>query len=196
MPTRTFILVCLVISLLSVGTGAYAHGGQRVLSRGCWGEDVFWLQRKLMDLGLMQEATGQYGTITESAVKELQKANGIKADGIAGPQTLALLGETQSFSFYTVQKGDSLYTIAKRLGISMDELVNLNNLSATGLQIGQKLRVPHQPMPATYKVMPGDSLYNIAKAFKVTVQDIASVNNIKNAALIKPGQELLIPSGL
>ena len=189
----SFTLAC----LLSFGIGfstAYAEPpGNRVLNIGNWGEDVFWLQRKLMDLGLMDIATGQYGELTRAAVMELQKAHGLKVDGIAGPQTLGVLGKVESFTYYTVKAGDSLYVIAKRLDISMDELVQLNNLSSTNLTIGQRLKVPHQPQPLVYKVVPGDNLYNIAKAFGVTVSELAVLNNISDKAFIKPGQELIIP---
>lgn len=46
----------------------------------------------------------------------------------------------------------------------------------------------------TYIVREGDTLYDLARRFNVTVLDLASVNNINNPALIKVGQELLVPS--
>ncbi len=191
-----FLPLVLIASLLGMSILAYAESpSQRTLSLGSWGEDVFWLQRRLMDLGFMNEATGRYGQVTQKAVKELQRANGLKADGIAGPQTFNLLVETENFSYYAVQKGDSLYSIAKRHDIPMEDLVNLNTLTTTQLQIGQRLKVPRKAAPITYKVVPGDNLHTIAKAFKVTVGEIVALNNIDNAALIKPGQELIIPKG-
>ena len=188
--------LALIIALLGMSTLAYAElPSQRTLALGSWGEDVFWLQRKLMDLGFMDEATGRYGKVTQKAIKELQRAHGLKADGIAGPQTFSLLVETESFSYYTVQKGDSLYSIAKQYNIPMEDLVNLNTLTATHLQIGQRLKVPRQPTPVTYIVVSGDNLHTIARTFKVTVGEIVALNSIDNAALIKPGQELIIPKG-
>lgn len=55
-------------------------------------------------------------------------------------ELVALL--SQSESFYAVKKGDTLYSIAKRNDLSVDELCDLNDLSRkTTLRIGQKLRV-------------------------------------------------------
>ncbi len=195
MKQRSLVLASLLI-LVIFGAGISAYGqspDQRTLALGSWGEDVFWLQRKLMDMGFMNEATGRYGTTTQKAIKELQRTHGLKVDGIAGPQTLHLLVEAEAFSYYSVQKGDSLYSIARRLNISMEDLVNLNTLTATHLQIGQRLRVPRMREPVTYKVAPGDNLHTIAKAFGITVGEIVTLNNIENAALIKPGQELIMP---
>jgi len=195
MRTRLFLLSMLCIfGLLATSLISYAEPlSQRTLALGSWGEDVFWLQRKLMDMGLLEEATGRYGTGTQKAVKELQRAHGLKPDGIAGPQTFQLLQEVQTFSYYTVQQGDSLYTIAKIHGISMEDIVSLNALTETNLQIGQKLKVPRKPEPIIYRVQPGDSLYAIAKRFGVAVGQITALNNIENPTLIKPGQELVMP---
>lgn len=44
-------------------------------------------------------------------------------------------------SIYTVQSGDTLYSIAQRFGVSVDALQRWNDLESTGLQVGQALRV-------------------------------------------------------
>ncbi|NLI21544.1 MAG: L,D-transpeptidase family protein [Clostridiales bacterium] len=75
-------------------TPAYSSTGMppqpfRTLKHGKEGEDVFWLQMKLRELGFYQGAvTGQYLTGTQKAVKAYQKANHIYPDGIAGEKTL------------------------------------------------------------------------------------------------------------
>ncbi|WP_346726966.1 peptidoglycan-binding protein [Bacillus suaedae] len=61
----------------------------RVGSRGAHVEE---LQQKLKELGHFRTSTTDYfGRVTEAAVKEFQKANGLKVDGIVGPQTLSYL---------------------------------------------------------------------------------------------------------
>ena len=66
-----------------------------MLKRGMQGGDVMALQIKLNALGYdCGTADGVFGKKTEAAVKAFQTDNGLKADGIAGPQTLALLGLT------------------------------------------------------------------------------------------------------
>jgi len=67
----------------------------RMLKKGTEGEDVRALQNRLIELGYdlgSKGADGKFGDKTEAAVKLFQKANGLKDDGIAGPQTLKLLG--------------------------------------------------------------------------------------------------------
>jgi len=196
MMMKLSFIAFLTICVLLVSLPVFAQEpGQRVLHRGCWGEDVFWCQRKLMDLGLMSQATGRFGPETEAAVKRFQELYGLAVDGIVGPLTFQALNsiETVQIQYYTVQSGDSLYSIAKKFGTTMDELVNLNNLTHTTLQIGQRLMVPAGPQPLVYVVKPGDNLYTIARRFDVTVEAIAKLNNLKNPSLIKPGQELMIP---
>ena len=43
---------------------------------------------------------------------------------------------------YTVKKGDSLYQIANNFGVSVAEIMNLNNLTSTLLSVGQTLLIP------------------------------------------------------
>lgn len=133
----------------------------------------------------------------------------------------------------TVTKGDSLWSIAKKHGVSYTELAAVNHLkpSAT-LQLGQKLVVPTKPgaaaasrngaatsstkavAPSTkaagkkaetsakvaaganvmkHVVKPGEKLSTIAKKYVVKVGDLAEANSITNPALIRAGQELVIP---
>lgn len=64
----------------------------RIMKKGCQGEDVRALQQMLNSLGFVcGKADGIYGTNTEATVKAFQAMSGIKADGIAGPDTLAIL---------------------------------------------------------------------------------------------------------
>ena len=64
----------------------------RRLKKGSSGEDVYWLQRKLQELGYYTgTVTGGYYSGTAKAVEAYQRANGIYPDGIAGEKTLAAL---------------------------------------------------------------------------------------------------------
>ena len=193
MKPRFIALLTFCVLLASLPVLAH-EPGQRILGLGCWGEDVFWCQRKLMDLGLMTQATGRFGPETQAAVKKFQELNGLPVDGLVGPLTFQALNSIKSVQYYTVQSGDSLYAIAKKFGTTMEELVNLNNLTNTTLQIGQRLMVPAGMQPLVYVVKAGDNLYTIARRFGVTVDAIAKLNNLKNPSLIKPGQELMIPT--
>ena len=74
-------------------TPAYDSGNPpetiRKLQEGSKGEDVFWLQMRLKELGFYHgTVTGSYRGGTVNAVKAYQKSIGLSADGVAGSQTL------------------------------------------------------------------------------------------------------------
>ncbi len=117
-------------------------------------------------------------------------------------------------NIYIVQAGDSLYLIAVRNNITVQEIKDLNNLENDMLMIGQELLLPGQtdegndgipgegdvsPDPEEpgandniYIVQAGDSLYLIAVRNNTTVQEIKDLNNLENDILMI-GQELLLP---
>lgn len=96
---------------------------------------------------------------------------------------------------YTVQKGDSLYSIANKYKTTVNELKELNNLTSNTLQVGQIIRVPspeeETPSATTYTVKSGDSLYSIANRFNTTVDNLKRLNNLTSNTL-QIGQVLKI----
>ncbi len=99
--------------------------------------------------------------------------------------------------YYTVVKGDSLWTIANKFGLTVNELKDINNLSSNILQIGQTLKVTTEPETVpedylVYVVKSGDNLWDIANKFDTTVSTLMSINNLTSSSL-KINQQLLIP---
>lgn len=92
---------------------------------------------------------------------------------------------------YVVQQGDSLYSIARRFGVTVEALMKANHLASAVLDVGQTLTIP-VPLPFIYQVQPGDSLYSIARRFNTTVDAIMLLNHLTSAALTV-GQRLRIP---
>lgn len=95
-------------------------------------------------------------------------------------------------STYVVKSGDSLWNIAKRYGISVDELKSYNNLTSNLLSIGQVLKIPGMGASNTYVVKSGDSLWKIANNYGVSVDELIALNNL-SSNLLSIGQVLLIP---
>jgi len=139
-----------------------------------------------------------YGT-TVDALKSL---NGLTSNTLSIGQVLRLPGsETTTISpstgTYTVKKGDSLYSIARDYGTTVDAIKSLNNLTSNTLSIGQVLRLPGNETNTgltgnTYVVQLGDSLYSLSKRYNTTIDQIKNLNNLSSDVL-SVGQQLIIP---
>jgi membrane-bound lytic murein transglycosylase D len=99
---------------------------------------------------------------------------------------------------YTVRRGDSLWTIARRFGTTVDRLKRDNDLRSSSLTPGQSLVVASGSAAAarggTYVVRRGDTLGSIAQAVRVPASQIAAANGLSLRSTIYPGQELVIPN--
>ena len=112
---------------------------------------------------------------------------------------------------YVVAKGESFYSIGKKLGVSMKAIQDANpSVDPTKLQIGQKLTIPSPVAPASsqpdqllteaasgseqvYIVKSGDTLTKIAAEHGTTVKALRAANDLKTDK-IKVGQKLKLPS--
>lgn len=96
---------------------------------------------------------------------------------------------------YTVQPGDTLWSIARRYQTTIQSLVNLNHIPDPNLIYpGQVLLIPSDAaLEASYQVKIGDTLSAIARRFGTTVQELAQLNHITDVNLIYPGQILQLP---
>ncbi|ADV67035.1 C40 family peptidase [Deinococcus maricopensis] len=110
--------------------------------------------------------------------------------------TLALALLTPALAdAYTVQAGDTAYSVARRAGLSVDQLLTLNALTSPNLRAGQVLNLTlsaPSPSSVTYTVAPGDTAYNIARRANLSVDALLSLNNLSSADL-RLGQVLTLP---
>lgn len=97
-------------------------------------------------------------------------------------------------NYYTVKSGDSLWSISKKYGISVDELKAANNLVSNLLSVGQSLLIPTLiPESTEYIVKKGDTLYSIANKYNTTVDNLKSINNFVTDSL-SIGQIIKLPT--
>ena len=97
--------------------------------------------------------------------------------------------------YYTVQKGDTLYSLSRKFNIPINKLIEINDLSSDILSIGQILYLQEKtinPDYDKYTVVKGDSLWGISRKFNIRVNDLIELNNLKDN-IITIGQELLVP---
>ncbi|HBB76332.1 MAG: hypothetical protein A2186_03635 [Candidatus Levybacteria bacterium RIFOXYA1_FULL_41_10] len=100
---------------------------------------------------------------------------------------------------YTVQKGDTISTIARKYGISEDTVKWENDLTGDSITVGDELKI----LPVTgvaYKVSRGETVYTIAKKLDTVPQKIVDFPfnefaNPETFSLVE-GQELLVPDGI
>lgn len=94
---------------------------------------------------------------------------------------------------HIVSQGDSIYSLSRRYGISIQKIIADNSLEDTErLMIGQAIVIDSDSVSHT--VAPGESLYSIARRYDTTVFRILSANpSITNPAQIKVGQVIVIP---
>jgi peptidoglycan endopeptidase LytE len=105
---------------------------------------------------------------------------------------------------YVVKDGDTLTDIAAKVGVPLDDLLTVNNLTVTSLIVpGQRLAVPDQAgvapsaaaSGAIHTVVPGDNLGGIAARYEVSLDSLLAVNQLNVTSLITPGMTLAIPVG-
>ncbi len=117
------------------------------------------------------------------------KAIATKVITLTQNQASNTLTKTQE---YTVQRGDTLSSIANDLKLSMAELIRLNELTGNmNLQDAQVLTIPLVTVKALdYTVKSGDTLSVIAERYKLKTEYLASLNGLTQNANIRVGQTL------
>ena len=147
----------------------------------------------------LSEIAARYGT----TVNRLVSLNGISnLDLIYPGEVLRIRGRmigssSSSLTIYKVQSGDTLSEIAARYGTTVNELVNLNEISNPNLIYpGEVLRIrgnvsgSSSASVATYTVQSGDTLSEIAARYGTTVNELVNLNEINNPNLIYTGEVL------
>lgn len=129
-------------------------------------------------------------------VDELKSLNNLSSNVLHVGDTLLIsssdsTGDDGNDNYYVVKSGDTLWSIARKYNLSVNELKTLNNLSSNVLSVGQRLIVGKESSN-DYVVSAGDTLWAIARKFNVSVDDIKALNNLSSNNL-SIGMTLKIP---
>ena len=150
----------------------------------------------------------------KTTVDTLKILNNLNSNLLNVGQTLKIpidnkIEEEGDYLIYVVKEGDSLYSISKKYGMNVNDLITLNNLDSNLLNVGQQLRIISnkdnaipigsscygegysEPVYVLYTVKRGDNLYSIAKKYNVSVDSIIVLNNL-NSNNLDIGQVLKI----
>lgn len=172
--------------------------GGRTLRQTTNGLDVYWLQYYLYQLRFFSDQpNGYFDQATDEAVLAFQSQAGIAVDGIVGPETFLALGTSIPFPqleyYYRVQKGDSLFMIAKLFGKDMDEIIALNGIKPPLYTIypGQLLKIP---MPLTFHLAKkGDTLESLAPLYSLALENLQEANKMLPAGYLLPDESIVLP---
>lgn len=159
-------------------------------------KDYYFMQR---NTGNTQSLTVEYGFLDNAKDAPKLKNNWQAYTDAVVDAVLEYIGVASSGQNYTVQSGDSLWSIAKKFNISVEELKAANQLTSNLLKVGQILKIPKTQIEQTdtedyivYTVKSGDSLYKIATQYNLTTNDLINYNNLSSTVL-RIGQQILIP---
>lgn len=204
---RVLLMLCVLLALGWAGLATTGVAADSPLYHTvAWGDTLFSIANR-------------YST----SVNAIMQANSIRnAEMIFVGQRLLIPGSAApapSPSTYTVQNGDTLFSIATRFGLTVNALMQANGLYNYWIYPGQVLKihgyvpapipgpVPNpmpgpipNPMPGPigtyYIVRPGDMLATIAYRFGTTTYAIQIANRLANPNFVYVGQRLLIPGGI
>lgn len=153
----------------------------------------------------LSEIAQRYNT----TVNELVRLNNIQNPNmIYANETLLIPTKNNSIStgsddknntIYIVQRGDNLYSIAKRFNTTVQNIVNNNGISNPNLIYpGQSLIIAKstaniQTKYMSYRIKRGDTLWGIANKYNTTVNELAYINGIRNVNRIYINQVIRIP---
>lgn len=165
-----------------------------------------------------------------TTVAELKKANGLEGTRLIAGQVLTIPGKAADVEpsgdaeyqrvyrelaalqqqllptdrfIHRVRSGESLWVIARRYGIGVDDLQRMNGLGPrTLIRPGQRLvietgRAVRSPAQASerYVVRRGDSLWLISRRQRVGLNELMRWNGLDSDSVLRPGQELIIRRG-
>ena len=173
--------------------------------------DNFWLIAKRLgvDMAELKRANAAVNPLKLQPGQVLALPGGAQAQGVP-PVERKDVRTVGDAGLYPVAKGDTLWNLARRFGVTLEELLAVNgDLDPSRLQVGQLVTVPGGQLAATasahvaassealiFPVSAGDTLWGIARRFDVSVEALVSANPGVDPLRLREGQTLRVPSSL
>jgi len=100
---------------------------------------------------------------------------------------------------HIIQKGETIYSIARQYGVSADEVIKHNNINdPRAIQAGKQIRIPSKnpaaPAYNEYQVERNDTLYGIARKYNIAVADLLDINGFVPGYVLKAGEKIRVPA--
>jgi LysM repeat protein len=195
----TVLVLCLMLA-----APAFAQTTTHIVQRG---ENLFRIALRYgVTVNALAAANGLSSTSTIYVGQRLIIPTGGSSDSPL-PTPTSVPTSSPSSGVHIVQRGENLFRIALRYGLTTQALAAANGIANPNrVYVGQRLVIPGSgtaPAPApdpapsgqTYTVRRGDTLSAIALRYGVSMWALAQANGISNPSLIYVGQVLQIPSG-
>ena len=113
------------------------------------------------------------------------------------PAGRLLAQQVESTFVHTIEKGQSLYSIASMYGVSVQEIVSLNPGSDQKIVSGRTLRIPRKgdnsQVSTFHTIAAGETLYRLTVKYGVTAQQICAANPGLSDSNFRIGQVVRIP---
>jgi len=102
--------------------------------------------------------------------------------------------QNTDYFLHTVERGQTVYSLARMYNISVEDVYRLNPDSRTMIREGQKLKIPQESGSYVYHtIQPQETLYGVSKKYNMSGEDIIEVNPGLSASTFQIGKIIRIP---
>ncbi|HHW09981.1 MAG TPA: M23 family metallopeptidase [Firmicutes bacterium] len=186
-PVMIFALFCALYAVCLGGPPTASGGNEDWSGTGM----SFTLDNNTMIASMARFP--QWDNRPEVTEPKPEEENGETAASEVAPVEAEEESDPSPILIHTVQKGETLWDIAKAYNIDIDTIAAANDLvNLNQLRVGQKLNIL-KVKGVLHTVAKGDNLWDIAKKYNVDVKVIIAYNRLSDPENLQPNQQLVIP---
>ena len=116
---------------------------------------------------------------------------------ISASYAISYAQENQSYFLHTIEKGQSLYSIAKMYNVTTNDIIRLNPGCDEKIYAGQAIKIPKgkesQKGETFHTIQAGETLYKLTTIYNISAKAICEANPGLSAENFRIGQVILIP---